>query len=74
MSRTILLLFTVLFAFPLYAEEESAQEIIGQQNDQDLCVQQRMQDCMKKCEGSEISDCKEECAEVSRNECLYAGE
>ena len=76
MMKKILTLFTaVLLCAPLYAVSETPEEISEQQGDQSSCVEQRLPDCIQKCEDSgEMSDCKTTCEDVIRNQCRYAGE
>ena len=65
-------ILAMLFSFPVMAE--STEAIVEQGDDQSLCVQQRMQRCLDKCQQSGSEDCAALCEENSKNECLQAGE
>ena len=73
MRQLIASMILMLFIFPAVAAE-SASAIAEQQDDQDLCVQQRLQPCLDKCQASGMEDCQDLCEENIKNKCLQAGE
>ena len=46
----------------------------SQQEDQELCVQQFVTQCISKCDQSKMSNCSALCQQDAQNQCLYAGE
>lgn len=63
----------VLFV-PSIQAAESPEEIQLQQDDQKLCVQQRVKQCIDTCDKTEDTNCSQMCEENAKNECRQAGE
>ncbi|GGI81639.1 hypothetical protein [Legionella impletisoli] len=66
-------LFLLMF-HTVFAAEISDAAIEEQQDDQSLCVQQRMSQCLNTCQSQGEADCDDLCEENVKNECRQAGE
>lgn len=64
----------LIFLLPVQAEDASLIDIPLQKGDQQRCVQQRVTQCLAKCDTTLGSDCKAMCEENAKNECRQAGE
>ncbi|KTC86444.1 hypothetical protein [Legionella brunensis] len=74
MNRLMSCIPLVLFFLSAQAAEPSLGQIETQQNDQELCVQQRVKNCIDVCEKSDDDNCKQICEQNAKNECRQAGE
>ncbi|MCP0913363.1 MULTISPECIES: hypothetical protein [Legionella] len=74
MARLITFTFFSLFFLNAHAEDISPAQIDAQQDDQALCVQQRVTQCTAKCERAGDEDCLQLCKENAIHECRQAGE
>lgn len=65
----------LVFTLPLQAAEtETPPQVQSQEDDQALCIQQRTQHCISKCENAGDKECIQLCDTNAKNECLQAGE
>lgn len=68
MTKLILNILIVLCCLPF--QTATASEI----EDQQLCVQQTVDACMKQCEKTDEIACPEACQSNAQNQCIQAGE
>ncbi|MDI9818310.1 MULTISPECIES: hypothetical protein [unclassified Legionella] len=67
-------LFVFMFFLPAHAADISEEEIQTQADDQTLCIQQRLPQCINQCQSAGGSNCVQMCEENIKNECRQAGE
>jgi hypothetical protein len=65
----------VLCSLPTQAASIPKLDITEQKDQQTVCVEQRANQCLNKCQKSnDITNCAELCQKNAKNECRYAGE
>ncbi|CDZ79000.1 hypothetical protein BN59_03315 [Legionella massiliensis] len=75
MIKQILTSLLLLALAATYAAEPSPTAIDDQKDDQSLCIQQRIDLCIKKlCQSKEEQNCVNTCELTVKNECRQAGE
>lgn len=74
MIRFITILLSVFFSITVQAADISETGIEDQQDDQELCVKQRTEQCLSVCNSTDDINCSQACDENAKNECLEAGE
>ncbi|KTD25192.1 MULTISPECIES: hypothetical protein [Legionella] len=74
MGKFVIRLLLLLFALSSWAAEMTTEEIQDQQNDQQLCEQQRVNQCLTTCEKANGNHCMQACEENAKHECRQAGE
>ncbi|WP_133127765.1 hypothetical protein [Legionella nagasakiensis] len=74
MSRFIVLMLLALLFLPTQAADIPEAAVQAQQNDQELCVQQKIKQCIDKCQETEDINCTQLCKKNTKNECRQAGE
>lgn len=73
--NTYLLFLILLFAFiPANAADQTNKAVESQRYDQSICFEQRVKQCLKRCQQTGIENCVQLCSENARNECREAGE
>ncbi|KTD14941.1 hypothetical protein [Legionella israelensis] len=75
MNKIFLNMFLLLLFLPAQAADIPEAEIEDQKHDQEMCVQQRVNQCIDvMCQTSEDINCTQICEQNAKNECLQAGE
>ncbi|ARG98861.1 hypothetical protein B6N58_06125 [Legionella micdadei] len=74
MDRFILVLLLSVLFITTWAADITKTEIQDQQNAQELCIQQRVNQCINACEKSKGNNCTQTCEANAKNECRQAGE
>lgn len=72
--RHLILGFLCWLSLIAQADVPSPAAIDGQQVDQSICIQQRLDSCIQKCQLDKMTNCEGVCKENIKNECHWAGE